>query len=661
LKKNSLSIYKLVGMLLLALGLLIAGLWPADEPVSAQGKTGLVLAHYYAWFDPSSFEAGKTPFTNPSPYFSTDANVMTRHVQQAKGAGIDGFVQSWYGPNSAQQTEPNFAQLLNVASANGFTAAVTFEPINPFLPDNASRIAALQTLLATHAQHPAYLRIDGRPVIFFWASWALTPGEWRAIRDAADPGGTAIWMAEGGNAEYLSVFDGMYMYNVAWSAAPGDVNVGIGGNTRAASNTYGGYKYWAAVAMPGFDNSRLGGGSPTVRGRGDGSYLQNSFSGAVRSNPDLIVITSFNEWPEGSHIEPSTEFGDFYLNLTRDLIATYKAGGVPASSNIAAEPEQPVQEAATATISLGESGEPAPTQVVPVQVAQSFPTPTPRADGLIIHIISAGDTLYGIATRYDLTLDELVALNQSTIEATSLLSIGQELVVGQVVSQSASNSEPNSEESGPEPTAEEAIELSEVTATPETDAEAVLPQPPDVEELEFLLDGYPDTMVRDEDGAILYAVKDGNTIIEIALIYGLTLEEIYALNGLNENSLLSVGQEMIVAYIPTPSSDLVGGSADLPIQPETPTPVPTVPAPTLVPTIVPPVVPTLPPPTPTAAVISALPTAGLTATPFSTDAVFSNGQSDEINGRFLGLLVGSVVILLIAIGLFFIYIGRRTQ
>ncbi|MFK7802622.1 MAG: endo-1,3-alpha-glucanase family glycosylhydrolase [Anaerolineae bacterium] len=651
--KNSLTIQKFIGMVVLSL--LMVGLWPADSQVAAQGKTGLVLAHYYAWFDPSSFEAGKTPFTNPSPYFSTDAGVMTRHVQQAKGAGIDGFVQSWYGPNPSQQTEPNFAQLLNIASANGFTAAVTFEPVNPFLPDNASRIAALQTLLATHAQHPAYLRVDGRPVIYFWATWALTPADWRSIRDAADPGGSAIWIAEGGNTDYLAVFDGMHMYNVAWSAAPGEVNVGIGGRIRAASATYGGYKYWSAVAMPGFDNSRLG-GETTVRGRGDGSFLRNSFNGAVRSNPDIIVITSFNEWPEGSHIEPSTEFGDFYLNLTRELISTYKAGGVPASAGVAAAPT-----AEPAAASTNGEGEPVATvQAAPVQIAQNLPTPTPRADGLIIHIISAGDTLYGVANRYDLALDELVALNQGTIEATSLLSIGQEVIVGGIAVESPTEVAPVIVESS----------ATEDGATPtsESDSGEALVELPTIEEPAFSLAEYPNTDVRDADGAILYEVQPGNTIIEIALIYGLTLDEIYGLNDLNENSLLAVGQEVVVAYVPTPSPSLIGGSADLPIQPETATPLPTVPTPTVIPTITPPVIPTLAPPTPTPAVISALPTVGATPSTFTTNADDSpallevGAQSQEgIDNRFLALFAGSIVILLVTFGLFMVYLGRKVK
>ncbi|MEM7800136.1 MAG: endo-1,3-alpha-glucanase family glycosylhydrolase [Chloroflexota bacterium] len=507
------------------------------EPTEAQGRSGLVVAHYYAWFDPSSFNGGKTPFTNPSPYFSTDQNIMRQHIQQAQSVGIDGFIQAWYGPEPSQQTEPNMAALLNIANESGFKAAVSFEAVSGFMPDNNARISGLQTLLSTHAAHPAYLRIDGRPVVFFWANWALSVDEWAAIRNAADPGRSAIWIAEGGNYDYLSVFDGMYLYNIAWSDNPAGINIGQGSNTRAASGTYGAYKYWVGTAMPGFNDSLLGrGGNTIVRDRAGGNFYRSSFSGAVQSGPDLIAITSFNEWPEGSHIEPSSEFGDFYLSLTQELIGTYKGGGVPSSAPVA-----PAPTASPAAPANDSGSEPAaqPTAVAAAGTGgiSGAPLPTPRSDGKIVYQVQPGDTLIVIAVRFDVLLEEIYQLNP-TITNETLLTVGQEIVLG------------------------ENAEIVEATAAADSLAAPTETPTPSI------IDGFPGAEFNTEESSIVYAVQEGDTLIGIALRYGLQIEDLYSLNNLSAESLLSVGQALIVGYVPTPSAELRGGSADLPITPD---------------------------------------------------------------------------------------------
>jgi len=513
------------------------------SPADAQGQTRLVLAFYYAWYEPGSFGPGRTPFQPPQPYRSADSGTIQRHVNQAKAAGIDAFVQSWYGP-SANQTESNFQNLLNIASNSGFKAAVDFESGSPFFSGNGDRIQALNALLSTHVNHGAYLRVDGKPVIFFWANWLLSVGEWASIRDQVDPNHNAIWIAEGGSPEYLSVFDGLHLYNIAWSNSPAGTAASWAANTRAASATYGSYKYWVATAMPGFNDSLLGRGEATiVRNRAGGSYYQSSFSGAAASSPDMLIINSFNEWAEGSHIEPSIEFGNTYLDLTAQFSSGFKSGNIAAPAPIvqATSPPAPTLEPSftptfgpspTPTVAPSPSNTPSPTSS-PTPIA----SPTPRDDGAIVYEVIAGDSLFGIASQFGVTVEEILALNERTTE--DVLRIGDLLIIGYA-------------------------EQAEGLSFPE----------------------FPGAVIRN-DSAAVYTVKEGDTPIGIAVAYDLQLVELYEMNaGFNEESVLQIGQQLIVGFRPIPQE--VGGSSELPSPAVTPsqspsdTPVPS-PTSTLIP------------------------------------------------------------------------------
>jgi len=341
--------------------------------VHAQNER-LVLAFYYAWFDQAMWKSGQLSDQPAQPYDSRDRATIQRHVAQAKSAGIDALVQSWYGPSGGanNMTESNFATLLDVSAASGLRAAVDFETQGPFFSSAGDVQSALATLLSGHARHPAYLKVNGKPVVFFWRQQRFGVDAWAAIRQQVDPEHKSIWIAEGTDLAYLRVFDGIHLYSVAWSADPSPVLVNFGAKVRKAAQDLG-FRYWVATAMPGYDDTRLRGAGGFARERANGDYFRATFSGAAKSGADWTIVTSFNEWPEGSMIEPSTSYGDTYLNLTRELAAAYRTGAVIAPT---------VAPALTPTATIGNPQSLADTlgfQAMPTPSASSTPTPVATA------------------------------------------------------------------------------------------------------------------------------------------------------------------------------------------------------------------------------------------------------------------------------------------
>jgi uncharacterized protein YkwD/nucleoid-associated protein YgaU len=169
---------------------------------------------------------------------------------------------------------------------------------------------------------------------------------------------------------------------------------------------------------------------------------------------------------------------------------------------------------------------PAPPAEPPAANAQ--PTAEPVAanalpDGSIVYTVQRGDTLYAISRRFGVPVNDLLALNH--LSESSVLRIGQNIVISL----------------GPGAAA----------ATPETPPAALdkpIAQPAD-------LDNLP-------PGAVVYTVRAGDTVLDIALRYGVNPDDIAALNGLPDVNALSVGQKLVVSMTPLAARPSTAPSLD---------------------------------------------------------------------------------------------------
>ncbi len=361
--------------LCLSLAILIWCRGAGDKAVLAQNQR-LVLAFYYGWYDDKTWTSDQVPDMPVSPYRSADRTTIERQVNEAQGAGIQAFVMSWYGPGD-NPTERNFLTLLDVAQARGFQATVDFETDSPLMPTSESLNRGLRHLVQMHARHAAFLRYEGRPVIFFWRQNKLSLETWAAWRQEIDPQHETIWIAEGDNPAWLDVFDGLHLYSITWRVNTNPAYTAS--KMRKRVDEYkiqrGATRYWVATTMPGYDDTRVAGRADTFVYPRSPEYYRSTWQAAIASAPEMAIVNSFNEWREGTMIEPSVTYGQTYLEVTREMSALYR-GNSPVGL-----------DAPTAT-----------STATPVPTATPMPTATPTSTATATPIPTATSTATATAT-----------------------------------------------------------------------------------------------------------------------------------------------------------------------------------------------------------------------------------------------------------------------
>jgi hypothetical protein len=311
-----------------------SGAAPASRAAATSTLAGekLVLAFYYMWYGPNSFDAGQMSDLPVQPYISDHPDVIQRQVKEAKAAGIDAFIASWTGTGT--ETDANIPKLLDVAAAQGLKVTIYFETATVMQHGQVSD--QLSQALAHFSTHPAYLKVGGKPVVFFWSPQSLgSADKWQQVRQRIDPAHSQIWSVESTDISYLDVFDNIHLY----SGGKWDKNTDlmqINARFRSMVDSYnakhgttnGSKRTWTAGVIPGWDETRV---VPKRNGaklipRRNGAQYEESWQAAIANNPEWITITSFNEWPEQTQIEPSRSYGNLYLELTAHYTSLWKIG-----------------------------------------------------------------------------------------------------------------------------------------------------------------------------------------------------------------------------------------------------------------------------------------------------------------------------------------------
>ncbi|HKT04201.1 MAG TPA: endo-1,3-alpha-glucanase family glycosylhydrolase, partial [Rugosimonospora sp.] len=305
----------LTALLAVALALPVSGA-PATGQPSAPPAAVPVLAFYYIWFDPSSWNRAKTDYPQLGDYSSDDPRVLRQHILWAESAGIDGFIVSW---KDTPTNNRRLRLLMGLAAQLDFKLAMIYQGLDfSRKPLPASRVAAdFVTFRDQFAGDPVFYRLGGKPLTIWSGTWAYSHAD---VAAATGPvrGRMLVLNTEkslDGYRRIADVTDGDAYY---WSSVNPDTNTSYGGKLTDLSRAiHQNHQYWLAPFAPGFD-ARLVGGSKAVP-RKDGQTLRDEYATALASSPDVLGLISWNEFSENSYVEPSQRYGTRYLDVLRDL------------------------------------------------------------------------------------------------------------------------------------------------------------------------------------------------------------------------------------------------------------------------------------------------------------------------------------------------------
>ncbi|NJN17829.1 MAG: hypothetical protein HC822_16915 [Oscillochloris sp.] len=312
---------------LLPLLILLAIILPAGSTTPAAAVSDRpIMAFYYPWYEMSDWTYNRMSDLPAPLYSGGDDATIRRHIQQADDAGIDALICTWYGPDE-ERLNARCRRLIELARADGRDLQVAIIPDQSAwgpLKSVDGLTRALDVLKTDFFTQPNYLTFRGKPVVFWFNPPSLGGlGTWQDLRNRADPNREQYWFGGTDNFSFLDVYDALYYFDITWETSPGAAMRSYARRLSDYNTRNNQQRPFVATVIPGYDDLKVRNGH--ARDRENGAYYRGTWQDAIDRNAEAVVLTSFNEFFEGSHIEPSERFGDLYLRLTKELSDRFRS------------------------------------------------------------------------------------------------------------------------------------------------------------------------------------------------------------------------------------------------------------------------------------------------------------------------------------------------
>jgi hypothetical protein len=244
-------------------------------------------AFYYPWFPETWTVGGRHVFYHPTLgyYNSSTQAVVDEHISALDYAHVDVGIASWWGVDTHSEST-RIPLLLNrtVSLESPLTWTLYYEqegePTNPTVGQIQSDLAYVG---ANYATKPSYAHINGKPLIFVWT-----------VNDSCEVADR--WRQASGGAWYvvIKLFSG-------FRDCPTQPDGWHQYGPSTAQHDHSGYSF---VISPGFWRAD----EPAPRLPRDLARWQQNVSNMVTSQAPWQLVTTFNEWGEGTAVEHATEW-----------------------------------------------------------------------------------------------------------------------------------------------------------------------------------------------------------------------------------------------------------------------------------------------------------------------------------------------------------------
>lgn len=313
------------------------------EPASPQKSNSMNLyVHYMPWFETPETNGGawgqhwtmadKNPnnmdengkreiaahyYPLIGPYASSDKDALEYHLLLMKYSGIDGLLVDWYGTRDLYDypaVKRNTEVLMEVAEKVGLELGIVYEDqtLRAEMEGVEEKIAQaqadMQYLETNFFNKSNYIKVDGKPLLLVFGPQEISrPDDWSAVFSVlntkpsfltlyAHSGATNNTTTKNAQGEYIWV-----------DATPIETKYAAKDN----------FELFMGGAYPGFnDFYKEGGWGESVLADIDytnGATFRNLLNMAKNNNVDMLQLITWNDFGEGTMIEPTEEFGYSFL------------------------------------------------------------------------------------------------------------------------------------------------------------------------------------------------------------------------------------------------------------------------------------------------------------------------------------------------------------